>query len=125
MESLRDHIASGSTLIHDMENSHKVLIVRLSLIDEPHNAQLLKGIPDANNALEPVNRLCCMVGFMLRDHSGFNRDDLQGYLDLLSVALNLPTEKLEKVAMVLDRAMCCHIALRFRNHFHVQSSSVR
>ena len=117
------HIEPGSKLIHDMEKSHKVLISRLGLESEVHNSKLLKGIPDEMNPLDRVNRACFMLKSFLRSHSGFDRDDLQGYLDLFFVASNPPEDKLEKVANVLDRAMRYPNTLRFREFYNVKPSS--
>lgn len=117
------HIAPHSTLIHDMERAHRVLVERLELVDRHYNSKNLKGLPDDENPLEPVNRLCYLTGYFLRAHSGFRRDDLQGYLNLLHVALNPPEDKLEKVAKVLDRAMRCPKTVRFRSFYNVKPSS--
>lgn len=117
------HIERGSTLVHDMEHAHEVLVERLSLASLRHNAVLLKGVPDDLNPLQPVNRLCFLLKTFLRAHSGFNRKDLQGYLDLFWVAVNLPTDKLEKVAFVLDRAMNFPKTIRFREFYKVSTSS--
>lgn len=117
------HIAKGSTLVHDMEDAHEVLVSRLDLRSERHNSRLLKGVPDKLNPLDPVNRVHFLLKRFLRSHSGFDRDDMQGYLDLFSVAVNAPEDKLEKVAMVLDRAMRCPKTLRFRDFYSVNASS--
>ena len=117
------HIAKGSRLVHDMEGAHDVLVSRLELRSERHNSKLLKGLPDKDNPLEPVNRICYLLKCFLGAHSGFDRDDLQGYLDLFSVAVNEPSNKLEKVAMVLDRAMRCPKTLRFREYYNVNPRS--
>lgn len=121
--ALGAHIAPGSLLVHDKEGSHAVLVERLGLSDERHDARLLKGVPDRLNPLDPVNRACCMVQSFLGAHSGFDRADLQGYLDVLWVATNPPSDKLEKVAFVLDRAMRCPKTLRFRDFYNVKPSS--
>ncbi len=121
--SLGAHIEVGSKLVHDMEGSHDVLVKRLSLKDECHNAKLLKGVPDDLNPLEPINRMCFMAECFLKSHSGFNRANLQGYLDLLHVAMNPPAEKLEKVALILDRAMRCPKTLRYRDFYNTKQTS--
>lgn len=122
-EAFGGRIAPGSTLVHDLANEHRVLTDRIDLVDERHNANLLKGVPDELNPLNEVNRQCFMVKSFLRAHSGFNRDQLQGYLNLLYVAMNEPSNKLEKVAIVLDRAMRCPKTLRFREFYNVRPSS--
>lgn len=116
-------IERGSVLFHDMEPSHSVLVDGLELDSRRYNAKLLKGVPDGLNPLEPVNRKCFLVKEFLGSHSGFDREDIQGYLDLFSVAMNPPTDKLEKVALVLDRAMRYPKTLRFRDFYNVSTSS--
>ena len=111
------HIAHGSTLVHDMEQAHDALTVQLNLKDHRHNAALLKGVPDELNPLEPVNRMCFLLKSFLRSHPGFNRDNLQGYLDLFWVASNEPDSKPEKAAFVLNRAMTSRNTLRFRDYY--------
>lgn len=115
--ALGPHIAKGSVLYHDMERSHDVLVDRLGLVSRRYNAALLKGMSDDLNPLEPIDRVCFFIKAMLRSHPGFDRERLQGYLDLLYVALNPPNDKLEKVAMVLERAMHCPKTLRFRTFY--------
>lgn len=117
------HIAAQSTLVHDMEHSHSVLANRPALVDRQYNAKTLKGLPDELDPLEPVNRSCYLTSCFLRSHSGFDRDSLQGYLDLLYVAMNPPEDKLEKVAMILDRAMRCPNTVRFRSFYNVKPRS--
>ena len=54
---------------------------------------------------------------------GFNRDDLRGCLGLPFAAMNPPDDKLEEVAMVLDRAMRYPKTLRFRQFYAGNASS--
>lgn len=120
--ALGNHIAKGSLLVHDKERAHKVLIERLGLKNECYNAKLLKGIPDELNPLNPINKVCFLIKCMFRAHSGFDRAKTQGYLDLLYVALNPPNDKLEKVALVLNRAMCCPKSLKYRSFYQKNPS---
>ena len=116
-------IARGSTLTHDYDQSHLALVRELGLVDVRVNASKIKGAPDELNPLQPVNRACFFLKVFLKSHSGFKRDQIQGYLDLLYVAMNEPEDKLEKVAMVLDRAMRCRKTLRFREFYKKKTSS--
>jgi hypothetical protein len=53
----------------------------------------------------------------LNAHSGFNRDDLQGYLDLYAFVINPPTEPLEKVEKIINLAFEQPKSLRYRDQF--------
>lgn len=116
-------IARGSTLTHDCDQSHLALVRELSLVDVRVNASKLKGVPDELHPLQPVNRMCYFLKTFLKSHSGFKRSQIQGYLDLLYVAMNEPEDKLEKVAMVLDRAMRRRKTIRFRDFYKRKPSS--
>ena len=65
--------------------------------------------------------------FLLREsvrrHSGLGRDRIDDWPDLFSVIVNPPSNRLEKVAMVLDRAMSLPISLPYRGYYERDSSS--
>lgn len=71
-------VAPGSTLIHDMEGAHMTLVNKLSLKSQHYNAKLLKGVPDGQNPLGPVNRMRYFMQCFLRAHPGSNRDGMRG-----------------------------------------------
>lgn len=119
------HIREGSHLVHDMERSHRVLVSELSLTDEAHNSKLIKSLPDKENPLADVNELCFLLELFLNSHSGFDRSRLEGYLDLFYVMMNDPEEKMEKAALVLDRAMRFPYTLRYREYYRKKPSSTR
>ncbi|MEG1907613.1 MAG: hypothetical protein RR178_09120 [Gordonibacter sp.] len=115
------HIQPGSLLEHDMEKAHRALVEELKLRDEKYNSRLISKLPDKDNPMHQVNRLCFLLKLFLDSHSGFDRDDLDGYLDLFSVVMNPPAEKMEKVALVLERAMGNPSTLRFRDFYSVKA----
>jgi predicted RNA-binding Zn-ribbon protein involved in translation (DUF1610 family) len=123
MAAFGGHIEPGSHLIHDMEKSHRRLIGALGLTDEAHNSKQLAKLSDKDNPLAAVNRLCYLVKRFLNSHSGFDRDDLDGWLNLLSVAMNPPVDKMEKAVSVLNRAMCIPKTLRFREFYSLSGRS--
>jgi hypothetical protein len=123
LTTFESHIAPRSKLIHDFENAHDALVRSLDLENERHNAKLLKGMPDDRNPLEPVNRRIYRMKAFLGSHSGFNRADMQGYLNIFHVVENKPEDKLEKAAVVLDRAMRCPKTVRFREFYNVNARS--
>ena len=109
------HIAPGSTLVHDKESTHKKLVRKLSLISEEYSAKELRGLEDFENPLDPVNHLHYLIKRFLYAHSGFERSELQGYLNLYSFVLNPPSDRLEKVDILLNLAFQNPKLLRFRN----------
>ena len=108
------HIKEGSRLIHDQEKAHNVLVEELCLQDEVHSSKDIKGLPDKDNPLAPINRQCYLLKKFLRAHSGFIRDDLQDYLNLYSFIMSSSASPYEKVEILLNRALQFPKTLTFR-----------
>ena len=101
-DTFKDHIASGATLIHDKEKTHKKLVEKLGLKSVSYSSSELKGLADSENPLDPVNRIHCLLKMFLNAHSGFCRDEIQDYLNLYSFVINSPSDHLEKVEKIIN-----------------------
>ena len=112
-----NHIELGSTLIHDDEKSHRALVKILKLEDISYNTKNLKGLTDKDNPLNPINRKCDLLKKFLYTHSGFDRDDLQNYLNLFCFMVNRPSNKLDKVDTLLYLALNTKVTLKYRDLF--------
>ena len=121
-QTFKSHIAPGSVLIHDKERTHRKLIDELSLTSRAYASKDLKGLTDSENPLEPVNRVHNLLKMFLNAHSGFSRDDLQGYLDLYAFVINPPIEHLEKVEQIIESAFSHPKSLRYRDQFRKSMS---
>jgi transposase-like protein len=117
------HIAPGSVLLHDRENGHNKLVRKLGLVSIAYDSKEICKLPDSKNPLREVNRLCFLLKLFLDSHSGFNRDDLDGYLDLFWIIMNPPANKMEKAALVLNRAMHVPKSLAYREFYEKKPSS--
>jgi transposase-like protein/predicted RNA-binding Zn-ribbon protein involved in translation (DUF1610 family) len=117
LELFRDHIKPGSTLIHDKESAHNKLVKELSLNSVSYYSKDLKGLSDNDNPLNPVNRVHAVLTKFLNSHSGFLRDDLQGYLNLFALVSNPPSDLLEKVEIVIKQAFQNPKSLRYREFY--------
>lgn len=117
------HVAPGPGLVHDMENPHSALVGRPGPVSEACRSADPRGPDDEHSPLSRVNHTRFLPkGFMHR-HSGFDRDDIDDWPDLFSVIVNPPEDRLEKAAMVLDRAMSIPISLRYRDYYEQRGSS--
>lgn len=96
LKAFLTHIKEGSHLTHDKEKSHKILVKKLDLIDEVYNANLIKKLTDKENPLDPINNQCDLLKKFLYSHNGFDRDNLQDYLNLFCFIQNPPYRKLAK-----------------------------
>lgn len=116
-DTFKDHIAPGSTLIHDKEKTHKRLANKLNLKSISYSSAELKGLADSENPLDPVNRIHCLLKMFLNAHSGFSRDELQGYLNLYSFVINPPADHLEKVEKIINLVFENPKSLKYRDQF--------
>ena len=116
-DSFITHIEQGSTLVHDKESTHKKLVKELSLTSEEYSASELKGLEDIDNPLDPVNHLHYLIKRFLYAHSGFDRSEIQSYLNLYAFTLNPPTDKLEKVDKMLNLVFQNPKILRYRERY--------
>ncbi len=58
LEIFKDHIKESSRIEHDMDKAHKPLVEALKLISVEYNSADLKGLPDNENPLNPINSCC-------------------------------------------------------------------
>lgn len=115
IDAFSSHISPGSNLIHDKEKGHNKLVKLLNLSEERYDSSELKGVEDSQNPLEPINRQCRLLKQFLNAHSGFNRDDLQDYLNLFTYIMNPPEDPFEKVDFLLNVAIHSDILLKYRD----------
>lgn len=111
------HIAPGSHLIHDKEQAHARLVRALSLQSTLYASADLKGLPDSENPLEPVNRQHALLKHFLESHTGFSRENTQGFLDLFSFVTNPPMDLEEKVEKMVILAFKNPKLLRYRDFY--------
>lgn len=112
-----NHIQKGSELIHDDEKSHKILITELELKDTSYNSLWLKTLTDKDNPMRPINHQCDLIRQFLNTHSGFDRSDLQGYLNLYCFMNSGHKNKLEKVNEFMELALTTKVVLNYRDNF--------
>lgn len=116
-ETFAKHIAPGSRLIHDKEKSHLKLITELSLDEQVFSASAIKKLPSKENPLQEINKVHSRLKHFLRAHSGFNREDLQGFLDLFAYVMNPPEDRYVKVSNFLNLALTNHKILRYHDYY--------
>ena len=118
----KDHIKPKAHLVHDDENSHKLLVSTLKLKETVYSSEELKGLDDSENPLDRVNNIHSLLKLFLNAHSGFIRDGLQGYLDLFAFIMNPPVNRLKKVELFLEMAIRNRVRLRYRDFYKSQRS---
>ena len=113
----KDHIAIGATIIHDKDKAHRKLVRELQLKSITYDSRELKQLSDKENPLNRVNRIHYLLKSFLHSHTSFNRDSIQGYLNLFAFVMNPPSNHLEKAEIILDWAFRNHKILRYRDFY--------
>jgi len=116
-ELFKEHIVAGSTIIHDKESAHKKLVKELRLKSVSYDSKELKLLSDKDNPLNRVNRIHYLLKSFLHAHTSFDRNKIQGYLNLFSFVMNPPINHLEKAEILLDLAFKNPITLRYRDFY--------
>lgn len=120
-ETFKNHIEWGSTLIHDKESAHSKLVKELALKSKAYSSKELRGLPDSDNPMNPINRVHHILKHFLNSHSSFDRDNLQCYLNLFAFVSNPPNDMLEKVEQIIDLAFQNPKLLRYRDFYRINT----
>lgn len=114
LDTFASHLKRKSHIIHDDEKAHHKLVNELELENESYNSNYLKKLSDEDNPLRPINHQCDLIRQFLNTHSGFDRDDLQDYLNLYCFMNSGHKKKLEKVEELLILSLNASITLKYR-----------
>lgn len=93
--------------------SHNILIKELDLKEEFYKATTPNKVKDEDNPLRKVNHHCANIRDFLEAHPGFNRDELQDYLNLYSFKYNTKGTNLEKVEKILELSLNSNKTITF------------
>ena len=114
-DALGSHIKPGSHLIHDGERSHGVLIRNLNLTEEVYKTAYTLNLKDEDNPLDPINRLHALAKRFMKSHGGYNRDNLQDWMNLIWFILSKPQNRYEKIRKFFNIAVCTHKRVKYRD----------
>lgn len=78
-KALKDHIVKGSTIVHDGEKAHNMLIEKLELVSEAYKADTKDKNYLENMAL--INNMCSWLKRYIYRFIGMRMDNLQSYLN--------------------------------------------
>ena len=78
-KALKDHIVKGSTIVHDGEKAHNMLIEKLELVSEAYIADTKDKNYLENMAL--INNMCSWLKRYIYRFIGMRMDNIQSYLN--------------------------------------------
>ena len=123
-EAYGGHIKPRSRLIHDDEHSHGILVEKLHLKDSVYPSSVTKGLKDEENPMDPINNLHALIRRFMREHGGFNRDDLQDWMNLIWFIMTPPYNRYEKVKKFIDMALSAPLKVRYRDVMSKKSTEI-
>lgn len=97
LKAIGSHIKQDSHLIHDGEKSHNILVEKFNLSQEIYKSNDTKGLSDDDNSLDPINNIHALTKRFMKAHGGYNRDDLQDWMNLIWFILSKPDDRYEKI----------------------------
>jgi hypothetical protein len=112
---LGTHIKEGSHLVHDGEKSHRVLIEQLGLTSEEYDSDELKKLSDKDNPLDPINEIHSLSKRFMKAHGGYNRDNLQDWMNLIAFLLSEPKDRYEKIDLFINMALNSPQVAKYRD----------
>lgn len=115
LKSYGPHIKEGSTIIHDGDNSHQVLIEKIHLNSEEHSTEETKGLSDKDNPMFPINNYHYLLKRFIRSHGGYDRDTLQDWLNLFWFMTNGPKDRYDKVLLFIEIAILSPKRVKYRD----------
>jgi transposase-like protein len=116
-DNFKDKIKKESLMIHDGENAYSKIVDKLELKEEIHLSSETKELSDKDNPMDRINHIHFLLKEFLDSHSGFNRDELQNYLNLFCFIMNPPVDPLEKVEIIMNFAFQKRKKLKYRQKF--------
>ena len=125
LDVFQNHIKAGSELRHDSEHSHEKLVELLNLQSSVYPTKETKLLADKDNPMKEINHVCSALRSFLDSHPGFNRDELQDYLNLFVFMMSHPKNKLEKVNILLQMALTSRKILTFREYFSKKRQNIQ
>lgn len=116
--AMGNHIEEKSTLVHDGDTSHSILIEKLKLISEVHETKETKGLSDKENPLDPINDIHSLARRFMREHGGYDRSNLQDWMNLIWFILSEPKNRYEKIEKFINMAINTPARVKYRDVFH-------
>ena len=117
IKAFKNHIMPNSTIYHDYELSHLTLFKIIpNLISKEFKSVVNKYLDDKKNPLYPINHMHMLLKKFMSQHTGFNRKELQDWLNLFSFIMNPPFDRNEKTIELIKLMINTRKTVRFKKN---------
>ena len=73
-----------------------------------------KKLKDKDNPLYPINHIHALAKKFMKEHGGYNRDNLQDWMNLIWFILSKPDNRYVKVGKFIEMAINSSHLVRYR-----------
>ena len=80
-----------------------------------YDTKTTQGLNDNDNPLDPINEIHALAKRFMKEHGGFNRDNLQDWMNLISFILSDPQDRYEKVDLFINMALNSPNVVKYRD----------
>lgn len=122
LRTYASHIKEGSTIIHDEEKSHNILVKTLHLQEEKYSS---KELADKDNPLQPVNQIHGLMKRFMRMHGSYERENMQDWMNLFYIMMNEPKDKYDKVLKFIQLAVYSPKRVKYRDAMYKKGNEYR
>ena len=98
-----------------MEKSHNRLVDDLVLKNIVYTSKETHGLKDKENPLDPINDIHDKLQRFMMAHGGYDRANIQDWLNLFWFIMNGPKDKYDKVKIFLERAILTRKRVKYRD----------
>ena len=113
-KAFNGHTKTRSTLIHDGESSHGMLVEAFGLSEEIHASGETRGLPDKSNPMEPINSVHHGLKKFMRQRPSYDRNGLLNWLNLFwfiftnrGGSMDDAVKKFLQMAILTERTVRC------------------
>lgn len=115
LQTYGKHIIVGSTIIHDGDSSHQILVDKLNLKSIVYTTAMTKNLSDKDNPLDIINQEHSKLKKFMREHGGFDRDHLQDWMNLFWFIQNGSNDRYDKVLDFIKLAITVPNRVKYRD----------
>ena len=115
--TFHSHISPNSNLYHDYEKAHLYLFKTIpNLVSYEYKSIVNKYYEDKKNPLYPINHEHMLLKKFLSAHQGFDRRQIQDWLNLFSFIMNPPFNRFEKAIELIKLMINTRNVVRFKEN---------
>lgn len=80
-----------------------------------YDADEIKKLDDKDSPLDLINEIHSLAKRFMRAHGGYDRDNLQDFMNLIAFILNKPKDRYEKIDLFINMALSTPSVVRYRD----------